>query len=45
MAHAWICPFCFGDERLPLLHLVAHLLGFHQCQQSELIEILSQVTR
>ena len=42
MPHTFTCPFCYGDERLLLVALVAHLLGCHRCDFGELNEILSR---
>lgn len=34
------CVYCLGDERMPLLHLIAHLILRHRCKEFEIREII-----
>lgn len=37
------CVYCLGDVRLPLLHLISHLLLCHRCTPADMAEILGQL--
>lgn len=39
-----ICPWgCGGDQRIPLLHFLAHLILVHRCTKEEIAEVLREV--